>query len=311
MHIVKVDDSHFSHHRRARRRLSMNDNKMEQIDYQVGDSRKLLKEVPNESVRLVVTSPPYNIGKPYGNYKDKIPLEQWQELISDVTKEIYRVLTPDGSFFLNLSPVPFGNDKEILPLPYLGYEILKENNFYLRNMITWTFNNMQNCTNRLSGRYENILWGVKDLNNYVFNLDDIRIPYISQNDKRLVGGTGRNPTDVWYFDRVNNMTKNKLNLTHPTIYPLPMIVRIIKMCSNKDDTILDTFAGSGTTLVAAKILGRNAIGMELDGKYRAECERRLDTEGNISASVFDECRSEEVKKKDYLSAISRAVIVDE
>jgi DNA modification methylase len=164
---------------------------------------------------------------------------------------------------------------------------------------------MQNCTNRLSGRYENILWGVKDINNYVFNLDDIRIPYITQNDKRLEGGIGRNPTDVWYFDRVNNMTKNKLGLTHPTIYPLPMIVRILKMSSNPGDTILDPFAGSGTSLVAAKILGRNAIGLELDGKYKEECERRLNTEGKIPASVFNECRSEEAKKNDFLNAISR------
>ena len=274
------------------------------IDYRIGDCRDLLKEIPNESVRLVVTSPPYNIGKPYGNYKDKIPLNEWQELISDVTKEVRRILTPDGSFFLNLSPVPFGKGKEILPMPFLGYEIFKSNNLYLRNMITWTFNNMQNCTNRLSGRYENILWGVKDINNYIFNLDDIRIPYITKKDKRLEGGIGRNPTDVWYFDRVNNMTKNKLGLTHPTVYPLPMIILILKMSSNLGDTILDPFAGSGTSLVAAKILGRNAIGFELDDKYKEECERRLNTEGNISASVFNECRNDEEKKQAFLNVIS-------
>ena len=72
------------------------------IDYRIGDCRELLKEIPDESVRLVVTSPPYNIGKPYGHYKDKIPLDKWQELISDVTREVYRILTPDGGFFLNL-----------------------------------------------------------------------------------------------------------------------------------------------------------------------------------------------------------------
>lgn len=91
------------------------------IDYRIGDCRELLKEIPDESVRLVVTSPPYNIGKPYGHYKDKIPLDKWQELISDVTREVYRILTPDGSFFLNLSPVPFGNDKEILPIRQLSF----------------------------------------------------------------------------------------------------------------------------------------------------------------------------------------------
>lgn len=249
------------------------------IDYKIGDCRKLLKKVPDESVNLVVTSPPYNIGKPYGKYKDKIALNDWEDLIADVTEEVYRILTPDGSFFLNLSPVPLGEGKEILPLPYIGYKILKDNNFYLRNIITWTFNNMQNCVNRLSGRYENILWGVKDIKNYVFNLDEIRVPYITQNDKRLEGGKGRNPTDTWYFDRVNNMTKKKLNLSHPTVYPLPMIMRILKMSSNEGDTVLDPFVGSGTTLVAAKILGRNGIGFELDKKYKKEIKMRLENEG--------------------------------
>ena len=250
------------------------------IDIRIGDCREVLKEVPSESVKLVVTSPPYNIGKPYGKYKDKVALNDWEDLINDVTKEVHRILTPDGSFFLNLSPVPFGNDKEILPLPFIGYQIMKDNGFYLRNMITWTFNNMQNCVNRLSGRYENILWGVKDINNYVFNLDEIRIPYITKNDKRLEGGKGRNPTDVWYFDRVNNMTKKKLNLTHPTVYPLEMIMRILKMSSNPGDTILDPFDGSGTSLVAAKILGRNGIGIEIDKNFAKEIQMRLDNEGN-------------------------------
>ena len=57
-------------------------------------------------------------------------------------------------------------------------------------------------------------------------------PTLTKNDKRLEGGAGRNPTDVWYFDRVNNMTKKHLQLTHPTVYPLPMILRILKMSSD-------------------------------------------------------------------------------
>ncbi len=247
------------------------------VDIQYGDCRELLKRIPDNSVKLVVTSPPYNIGKPYGKYNDKVPLDEWKRLIDDVTKEIYRILTPDGSFFLNLSPIPYGKDKEILPLPYIVYEIMTSNNFKIRNIITWTFNNMQNCTNRLSGRYENIIWGVKDINNYIFNLDDIRIPYITQNDKRIEGGSGRNPTDVWYFNRVNNVTKKKLNLKHPTIYPTDMIERIIKMSSNEGDIVLDPFIGSGTTAVAALELGRKAIGFEIDENYREEIESRLNS----------------------------------
>ena len=116
-----------------------------EFDYRTGDCRELLKTVPDASVRLVVTSPPYNIGKSYGKYKDKIALNDWQDLINDTTKEVCRILTPDGAFFLNLSPVPLGSSKEIIPLPFLGYQIFKDNGLYLRNMITWTFNNMQNC----------------------------------------------------------------------------------------------------------------------------------------------------------------------
>lgn len=277
------------------------------IKYITGDCRDTLKQLPTASVRLAVTSPPYNIGKPYGRYKDRIPLDEWKELISDVTKELNRLLTPDGSFFLNLSPVPYGSNKEILPLPFLGYEILKNNGFFIRNIITWTFNNMQNCVNRLSGRYENILWGVKDLNNYVFNLDDVRVPYITKNDKRLRKDGGRNPTDVWYFDRVNNMTKTKLKLTHPTVYPLPMIVRIIKMGTNEGDTIIDPFAGSGTSLVAAKILHRSAIGIDIENKYKDEAYRRLNTEGNIPSNVFDENVSDIEKKERYAKALSTII----
>ncbi|MGU8265405.1 DNA-methyltransferase [Clostridium perfringens] len=275
---------------------------MSDIKILIGDCREVLKKIPSKSVKLVITSPPYNIGKPYGKYKDKIPLNEWEDLIHDVTKEIYRVLTDDGSFFLNLSPIPYGEDKEILPLPFIAYNIMKNNKFYLRNMITWTFNNMQNCTKRLSGRYENILWGVKDLKNYVFNLDEVRIPYITQNDKRLTG-IGRNPTDVWYFDRVNNMTKKKYNLEHPTIYPLAMIERIVKMASNEGDTILDPFAGSGTTLVAANLLNRNGIGIELDKKYKAEIELRLKigrfNSDNIQEKVSNENKSEGQIKLDF------------
>lgn len=246
-----------------------------------GDCRDLLKKMPDNSVNLVITSPPYNIGKPYGKYSDKKTLDEWKELINEVSHEIYRVLKPNGSFFLNLSPIPYGKDKEILPLPFIGYEILKNNNFKIRNIITWTFNNMQNCTNRLSGRYENIIWAVKDLNNYIFNLDDVRIPYITQNDKRLTG-SGRNPTDVWYFNRVNNVTKKKLNLNHPTIYPMDMIERIILMASNENDVVLDPFLGSGTTVAAAIKLNRKGIGYEIDDNYKEEIKSRI---SNIQTQI--------------------------
>ena len=280
------------------------------FDYRIGDCRDLLKTIPDASVRLVVTSPPYDIGKAYGKYQDKVGLDSWLDMLDEVVGQISRILTPDGAFFLNLSPVPVGTYKEIIPLPFYGYELIKKHGLFLRNMITWTFNNMQNCTNRLSGRYENILWAVKNLDDYVFHLDDVRIPYLSQNDKRLPVSGGRNPTDVWYFDRVNNMTKKRLGLTHPTVYPLTMIVRIIKMASDKGDMVLDPFSGTGTTLVAARILGRNGIGFELDRKYKDEFCRRIDTEGLLPESVFDELQDDQVKADRLRKALNAILASD-
>ena len=84
---------------------------MSNVQILIGDCRDILKTIPSKSVKLVVTSPPYNIGKPYGKYKDKIPLNEWEELIDEVTKEIYRVLTDDGVLWLNLGDCWAGSNQ--------------------------------------------------------------------------------------------------------------------------------------------------------------------------------------------------------
>jgi len=253
---------------------------MEEINYSFGDCRKLIKSIPDNTVKMMVTSPPYNIKKRYGVYADNVHIDEWKEMIDEVSKEGYRVLTEDGSFFMNVSPVPDKKTKEIIPLDSIVYDIFKRNKFFLRNKIIWHFNNMQNCVNRLSGRWEAVLWFVKDLDNYVFNLDEIRIPVITKNDKRIDPDQGRNPTDVWFFNRVNNMTKKKLEIDAPCVYPIPMIERIVKMSTNKGDLVLDPFLGSGTTLVACKTLGRRGMGFEIDDSYKKVIEKRLKIEAS-------------------------------
>jgi adenine-specific DNA-methyltransferase len=265
-------------------------NKVGDCYYTIGDCLETMKNMKAKSVNTIVTSPPYNLDKKYGKYDDNRPIEEWESLIDKTAKAAYNVLKDNGSFLLNVSPIPDKKTKEIIPLDAIAYYIFKKNGYFLRNSIVWHFNNMQNCTNRLSGRWESILWFVKDINNYQFNLEDIRIPYITKNDKRLEGGSGRNPTDTWnydlpssdfwYFDRVNNMTKNKLGLTeHPCIYPTPMIERIIRMTTQKGEVVLDPFLGSGTTLVASQKLERIGLGIELDERYQEIIEKRVKNEG--------------------------------
>jgi len=251
----------------------------------IGDALNVLKNnnyVEEESVTLAVTSPPYGLGKDYGEgYKDKYDLDTWLDFMNKAAKEVFRVLKPNGSYFLNVSPIPHPKTKEIIPLDSYVFLELKKAGFKLRNKVIWHFNNMQNPIKRLSGRWEAVLWFVKDIENYVFNLEDIRIPYITKGDKRLTG-SGRNPTDVWYFDRVNNMTKNKFNINHPCVYPEPMIERILKMSSNKDDLILDPFVGSGTTMKVAKYLERRSIGIEINEKYEELIKRRFGEDTHLS-----------------------------
>ncbi len=254
----------------------------------IGDSLKILenkKLIKDESVDLIVTSPPYGLSKKYGKYSDHFDIDSWTEMIKSFGEKSMRILKPNGSIFLNVSPIPEPKTKEIFPLDTFAYFALKKSGYALRNKIIWHFNNMQNCVNRLSGRWETVLWFVKDIENYKFNLDDVRLPYITKKDKRLTG-TGRNPTDVWYFDRVNNMTKNKLNLNHPTVYPDPLIERIIKMSTNKHDVVLDPFVGSGTTMKVAKNLERNSIGIELDPKYEELIRRRINEDGLVNDFKF-------------------------
>lgn len=244
-----------------------------------GDCREELKKLKPNSIRLAVTSPPYNLKKNYGLYVDNVHIDEWKDLIRTTFKEVKRVLTDDGSFFLNVSPVPDKKTKESILLDSIAWIIAKEEGFYLRNKIIWHFNNMQNCIKRLSGRWEAVLWFVKDINNYVFNLKNVKIPVITQNDKRFDASAGRNPTDVWFFNRVNNMTKKKLCLTdHPCIYPEDMVERIIRMCSTTGDWVLDPFLGSGTTSVVAKRLRRNSIGIDIDKKYCELANKRLKKE---------------------------------
>ena len=142
-----------------------------------GDCIDLLKSMPDESVDLVVTSPPYCIGKAYEDPHDDI--ETFETLHTNIFNDMYRVLKVGGSVCWQIGY--HISDKCVIPLDYLVYDLFtslsKDLEFplTLRNRIIWTFGHGLNSTNRFSGRHEVILWFTKG-EQKIFNLDEVRVP---------------------------------------------------------------------------------------------------------------------------------------
>ena len=135
-----------------------------------GDCNKLLKQIPSTSVDLVVTSPPYNIGK---KYEKKMSLQAYLKSQEPVIVELVRVLADTGNLCWQVGN--YIEKGEVFPLDIYYYEIFKRFGLKLRNRIVWQFNHGLHCTKRFSGRYEVILWFSKS-DEYIFNLDPVRVP---------------------------------------------------------------------------------------------------------------------------------------
>lgn len=233
-----------------------------------GDCLDLLCSLPDQLARLVVTSPPYNIGKPY---ERKLHLTEYLEQQRKVIRESVRVLSDNGSICWQVGN--YIDKSEILPLDIALYPIFKEHGLKLRNRIIWHFEHGLHCSNRLSGRYETILWFTKG-NQYKFNVDPIRVPQKYPNKKYFKGPKrgeisgnplGKNPGDVWIIPNVKHNHVEKT--THPCQFPVELIERLVLSMTREGDWVLDPFMGVGTTAVAAVRRGRRAIGAEIDKEY--------------------------------------------
>lgn len=135
-----------------------------------GDCLELLKTVPDGTIQLVVTSPPYNIGK---EYEKRLKLQAYLEQQESVIKECVRTLAPAGSICWQVGN--YVEDGYIVPLDTVLYPIFTKLGLRLRNRIIWHFEHGLHCAKRFSGRYETIVWFTKS-DQYVFNLDAIRVP---------------------------------------------------------------------------------------------------------------------------------------
>ena len=247
-----------------------------EVIYSQGDCMDLLAKIPPESVQLVVTSPPYNIGK---EYEDSIPLNEYYAQQSDVVSECVRVLRPEGSICWQVGN--YVNDGEILPLDVIFYGILKSFDLKLRNRIVWTFGHGLHCAKRFSGRYETILWFTKG-DDYTFNLDAVRVPqkypnkrYFKGPNKGELSGnpSGKNPSDIW---EIPNVKSNHIEKTlHPCQFPVSLVERLVLALTDEGDTVLDPFAGVGSSCIAAIMHKRRAIGAEMVPEYVNVAHERI------------------------------------
>jgi adenine-specific DNA-methyltransferase len=234
-----------------------------------GDSINLLQKIANNiEIDLTVTSPPYNIGK---EYEVPMSVEEYIEWCSLWMNLIHGITKPNGAFWLNVGYLEVPNKGLCVPIPYLLWD---KSPFYLLQEIVWQYGAGVSTKHRLSPRNEKWLFYIKNAHEYTFNLDDIRDPNVKypnqkKNGKYRCNPLGKNPSDVWEFAKVTTGTKrsSKERTGHPSQFPLGIVERVIRASSNQLEVVLDPFAGSGSTGIAAVGLGRIFLGFEIKTEY--------------------------------------------
>jgi len=246
------------------------------IRVEKSDNLKFMRSLEDHSMHLIITSPPYNLGKSYESRRSQ---ELYLEEQSAAIAEAVRLLHPQGSICWQV-----GNhvdDGEIFPLDILLYPLFKYHGLKLRNRIVWTFGHGLHCQKRLSGRHETILWFTKG-DDYTFNLDPVRIPakypekkYFKGPKKGQFSGNplGKNPSDVW---DIPNVKANHVEKTeHPCQFPIGLVERLVLALTNPGDSVLDPYLGVGSSAIAALKNNRNAYGCDSVSEYIVIAKKRI------------------------------------
>jgi adenine-specific DNA-methyltransferase len=253
-----------------------------------GDCLEFLRAIPDKTITLIVSSPPYNIGK---EYEKKTAIEEYLSKQKPVIAELYRILKDEGSLCWEVGN--FVDKGEVYPLDIYYYPIFKELGLHLRNRIIWHFGHGLHASKRFSGRYESIIWFTKS-GKYKFNLDSIRVPS-KYPGKRHFKGTlkgkpscnplGKNPSDMWevikndWENEIWNIPNVKSNhpekTIHPCQFPIELVERCVLALTDKKDWVLDPYAGVGSTLVAAIKNDRKAAGCDKESDYVKVTQSRI------------------------------------
>lgn len=227
-----------------------------------GDALNEMKNIPNQSIDLIVTDPPYNLNKDYGKSNDKLEFEEYLKFSRIWLTEAKRVLKQNGTLYIFMG---------MRYISYIYTILEQELGFSFNSWITWHYTQGIGKTKGFSPRHDDILMFTKNSKKFTFNLDNIRVPqkyYRSVNNMR-----GANPGNVWLFSHMHFCNKNRQQ--HPTQKPEGLYERMILASSNIGETVLDPFVGSGTCLRVCQQIKRNCIGIDLNPDYIEMSKNRL------------------------------------
>jgi adenine-specific DNA-methyltransferase len=260
----------------------------------LGDATNELGQIASGSCRLVITSPPYNIGKEYERDRPR-SLEEHVKWLEPIVTACCDKVAADGHLCWQVGN--YLKDGEVFPLDYFFYQMIVSEGFKLRNRIIWHFNFGLNAQRRFSGRYETLLWFSKS-DSYFFNLEPVRVPqlYPGKRHSKAKGSkagqpsgnpAGKNPTDFWTFDPDEAMHASPIwelpnvkaahpeKTIHPCQFPSELVERCVLALTELGDTILDPFVGAGTSVIAAARHGRVGVGIDRSDEYIAVARERL------------------------------------
>lgn len=231
-----------------------------------------MEHVPDASVALAFTSPPYNAGKAYDADLD---LEAYLRLIGRVGAEVYRVLKPGGRYVVNIANL---GRKPYIPLHAYFYALHMEIGFQPAGEVIWQ---------KGKGMSGNCAWGswrsakaprLRDLHEYLlvfvketFSRPDRGVSTIS--DQEFMAAT----LSIWEIP-----PESAKKVGHPAPFPVALAERVIRLFSYEGDVILDPFCGSGTTCLAARLNGRRYVGYDIDPEYCRLAEERLAQESSAA-----------------------------
>jgi adenine-specific DNA-methyltransferase len=262
-----------------------NDNR---IVVHLGDAYNFLCTLPSSSVNLIITSPPYNVGKAY---EVRAEIQEYLQVQEKVIDELVRILDSCGSICWQVGN--YVKDGEVFPLDIFYYDIFKSRGLKLRNRIIWRYSHGLHTSNRFSGRYETILWFTKN-DTYTFNLDAVRVPskypgkrhHKGPNKGKPSGNPlGKNPADIWdivvqqwdeeIWDIPQVKAAHPEKTAHPAQYPIELVERCLLALTNEDEWVLDPYCGSGSSLLAGLKHNRKVIGLDKESAYIAITKERI------------------------------------